>query len=86
MAALTYLQCLSARTALSLALETLTFDEIWDRTYIAARKWHSEKGNLNVPRDYMTDGGIKLYNWLNNQKTRYANGKLNEKQIANYPK
>ncbi len=62
--------------------DTLTADEIWDRNYIAAQKWHSENGSLNVPRDYMTDDGINLYNWLTVQKTRYKNKKLTNSQIG----
>ncbi|MDE6746604.1 MAG: helicase associated domain-containing protein, partial [Oscillospiraceae bacterium] len=66
---------------IGMCLDSLTFDEIWDRNYIAAKKWYSENGNLNVPRDYITDDGIKLYSWLAAQKTRYINGKLTNSQI-----
>ena len=66
---------------IGMCLDTLTFDEIWDRNYNAALKWYSENGNLNVPQDYMTDDGIKLYSWLGNQKTRYTDGKLTSSQI-----
>lgn len=63
-------------------LDGLTFDEIWDRNYNASKKWYEENGNLNVPRDYITDDGIKLYSWLGNQKSRYADGKLTDSQIS----
>ena len=66
---------------IGMCLDTLTFDEIWDRNYSAAEKWYCENGDLNVPQDYMTDDGIKLYSWLSNQKSRYADGRLTRGQI-----
>lgn len=65
---------------IGVCLESLTFDEIWDRNYDAALKWYSENGNLNVPKNYKTESGIFLKTWLHNQKYDYKNNKLSEEK------
>lgn len=63
---------------IGMCLDALTYDEIWDRNYIAAQKWYKENGNLNVPREHKTENGICLKAWLQKQKYDYKNGKLSE--------
>ena len=41
---------------------------LWEKNYIEAAKYYRENGNLDIPVSYVTDEGIKLGMWLNNQK------------------
>ena len=48
--------------------------EKWNEFYSALKKYYEEHGNINVPRNYITQKGIKLGTWLNTQRRAY-NGK-----------
>ncbi len=39
-------------------------DLSWERHYAACRKYYEEHGDLNVPGDYIAEGGMKLGSWL----------------------
>ena len=39
-------------------------DYIWEENFSAALRYHREKGDLNVPSNYVDDEGIKLGQWI----------------------
>ena len=63
-----------------------TPDYLWDRNYAAAKAYHAEHGDLDVPTGYIQDG-VKLYNWLASLRKMYRGapgrrGELTPEQIA----
>ena len=38
----------------------------WDTYYEAAKQWYEEKGNLKIPKSYVTGSGLTLGAWINN--------------------
>lgn len=42
--------------------------ESWDRHYEAAREYAKRTGTLNVPYDYVTEEGVKLGRWIDQQR------------------
>ena len=44
----------------------------WEKNCQAAEEYYKLHGNLNVPADYCTPDGIRLGNWIQNQKQAYA--------------
>lgn len=44
----------------------------WEKNYRAAEEYVQQHGNLAVPADYCTPEGIRLGNWVQNQKQAYA--------------
>ena len=53
----------------------------WDEAYQLAYNYYKTKGNLLVPRSYLTESGFFLGKWINNQRVNKKNGKLKEEQI-----
>lgn len=45
---------------------------LWERNYLEAERYYSEHGNLNVPHNYITEGGVKLGAWI--YKLKKLNG------------
>jgi DNA or RNA helicases of superfamily II len=46
-------------------------DEAWERGYTAAVEYYSKHGTLlNMPREYVSDSGVKLASWINNMKSK----------------
>lgn len=54
----------------------------WDIGYRHALEYAQKYGNLKVPVKYECQDGFKLKYWLNNQITKYKNGKLSESQVC----
>mgnify|MGYP004470826107 CR=1 FL=1 len=52
--------------------------EKWDTYYYALENYYKEHGNIDILVNYVTDDGLKLGSWLNNQKKAYR-GKNNLK-------
>ena len=48
-------------------------DYLWNQYYSAALDYCKAHGNLDVPKGYVTDDGVRLYNWLTNVKEAYRN-------------
>ncbi|MBQ9745341.1 MAG: Helicase associated domain protein [Clostridia bacterium] len=46
--------------------DTLTAS--WDLMFAAAKRYHDENGDLNVPKRYVTEHGLALGSWLNTQR------------------
>ena len=47
------------------------YDYTWQRNYAAAVEYHRKHGDLNVPKGYVSDDGIRLYLWLQNLRVAY---------------
>lgn len=41
----------------------------WERSYLAARRYMQEHGNLNIPVAYVTEEGCSLGRWIRRQKS-----------------
>lgn len=48
----------------------------WDVQFVLLRKYKDWFGNCEVPYGYITPAGVRLGNWVNNQKTSFIKGKL----------
>lgn len=46
-------------------------DYLWHRYYSAALGYYHEFGNLEVPKGYITEDGVRLHQWLVNVKEAY---------------
>lgn len=44
----------------------------WDTYYTAARQWYQEKGNLRIPKSYVTSTGLTLGSWIQTQRRVYS--------------
>ena len=56
----------------------------WETYYIAARQYYREKGNLKVPKSYLTQTGLTLGNWIQTQRRVRAGsvtGNLSEEKV-----
>ena len=40
----------------------------WDEMYVYAKQYYEKHGNLEVPQKYVTDDGVKLGQWITNQR------------------
>ncbi|MGN0162760.1 MAG: helicase associated domain-containing protein, partial [Candidatus Ornithomonoglobus sp.] len=41
---------------------------LWERNYLEAERYYREHGNLKVPHNYITEGGVKLGAWIDKLK------------------
>ena len=57
------------------------YDEQWQQMLRRLATYRSDHGHVHVPRDYVTDDGIKLGLWVNNQRNAKRRGKLSEEQV-----
>lgn len=55
-------------------------EALWEKGYAHAVSFAKEHGDLEVPSHYVCEDGYKLKSWLNNQGTRYKNGRLTDEQ------
>lgn len=56
----------------------------WDTYYTAARQWYQEKGNLRIPKSYVTSTGLTLGSWIQTQRRVYSGavtGGLTEEKV-----
>ena len=56
----------------------------WETYYIAAKQWYQEKGNLRVPKNYVTASGLTLGSWIQTQRRVYTGtvtGNLTEEKV-----
>lgn len=56
----------------------------WDTYYTAARQWYQEKGNLRIPKSYVTPTGLTLGSWIQTQRRVYSGavaGGLTEEKV-----
>ncbi len=48
----------------------------WEAMFACAKKYYETYGNLNVPKDYISDTGINLNSWIISQRKNIKAGKL----------
>lgn len=53
---------------------------LWNNGYEHAKAYVEAHGNIDVPRKYECEDGIKLKSWLLNQGTRYKTGRMSKEQ------
>ena len=50
--------------------------EIWYSHFEEVKSYFEEHNTHRIPFDFVSESGIKLYEWLNSQKKYYRKGKL----------
>ena len=53
----------------------------WMKSCENACKYYSQFGNWSIPKDYRTSDGQRLQTWVQNQRTKFSQGKLKQEQI-----
>ena len=48
----------------------------WDKMYEYAVAYYNEHGNIDVPKTYVTEDGIRLGTWIANQRKAIIDGKI----------
>ena len=51
-------------------------DARWERCYAEAAAYYEQHGDLAFPKKYVTESGVRLGPWLENQRAAYQNGTL----------
>lgn len=65
----------------AIGMEWNTHDTQWEIYFAAAEDYYRKHGDLLVPRDYLTEDGLKLGVWISNQRSKKKQkGRLTEKQ------
>ena len=59
-----------------------TMKNTWMTNYELAKKYYEANGNLAVPANYKTKGGINLGAWISKQRQAYKNSKLSNEQVS----
>ena len=57
-------------------------DARWEYFYAEAAAYWEQNGNLAFPKKYVTDTGVRLGAWLENQRAAYQEGTLTPNRIA----
>ncbi len=52
----------------------------WERGYNNAKKYYGLNGNLSIPASYKSEDGHRTGLWIRNQRKRYNEGKLSDKE------
>lgn len=56
-------------------------DAQWEIQYQDAKEFYQQRGNLDVPKEYVGTRGTKLEQWLSYQRVRYNSGKLKQSRV-----
>ena len=59
-----------------------SIDVKWERSYAEAALYYQQHGNLKFPKNYVTDAGIRLGIWAENQRIAYRQETLSQEHIA----
>ena len=51
-------------------------DSRWEYCYAEAAAYYEQHGNLDFPKHYVTESGLRLGQWLKNQRASYLEGEL----------
>lgn len=57
-------------------------DIAWEEQYSEVKKYYSENGDLNIPKNLLSKNGKNLYIWIEHQKEKKRNGKLSSERIG----
>ncbi|MBR1677362.1 MAG: helicase associated domain-containing protein, partial [Clostridia bacterium] len=55
-------------------------DSQWEKSFGIAKNYYEQFGNLRVPRHATVDG-LKLYDWIADQRRKYRKGQLSDDRI-----
>lgn len=55
--------------------------QLWLRGYAHAKEYYKEHGNINVGKDYISDDGYKLGQWLVHQRQEFRNERMKADRI-----
>ena len=53
----------------------------WMIGFLECYQYFRRNGNLNIPKNYISESGIELNSWIRNNKTAYKKGKLSQDKI-----
>ena len=53
----------------------------WERCYAEAADYYEQHGDLAFPKKYVTESGIRLGAWVENQRAYYLKGELSDDKI-----
>ena len=56
-------------------------DSRWEYCYAEAAAYYEQHGNLDFPKHYVTESGLRLGQWLKNQRAFYSKGELADDKI-----
>ena len=57
-------------------------DARWERCYAEATAYYEQHGDLAFPKKYVTESGVRLGPWLENQRIAYLKGELSADKAA----
>lgn len=57
----------------AIGMEWNTMDARWEMYFEEAKRYAQEHGDLLVPREYVTESGLKLGVWISNQRSKRKN-------------
>ena len=57
-------------------------EDAWNRQFAAAEKYYQSHGDLNIPKDFVSEDGKRLGQWLIVQRRKYKQGTLSDERIA----
>lgn len=57
-------------------------EALWDRAYEAANAYYLAHGNIAVPKEFVSENGVRLNEWLSRQRRNRQEGKLSNEQIS----
>ncbi len=66
--------------ALGMAWER-KFHRVWEQNYAAAKAYYETHGSLEMAYDHVTAAGLRLGDWLRNQRDAYRAGKLQPERV-----
>lgn len=69
------------QTLQKLGLSFEMHDE-WERHFQEVAQYFTEHQTIRLPKGFISESGINLYQWLADQKKKYKKGKLPEAQAA----
>jgi superfamily II DNA or RNA helicase len=56
-------------------------DAIWNLTFMEMSEFLKVNKHLRIPKDYKTESGANLYQWLHIQRGRYKNNRLSKSRV-----
>lgn len=57
-------------------------EHYWNNMYEEAKKYYQQHGNLNMPQNYTTPTGAKLWQWKMDMRKRYKNNNPKDRNIT----